>query len=93
MPLFQPEYVNSHWNVMKSWNFDFIKTRCYKAPDHDVDAVLTEGDGDDQGGDGNDDIVVVNITDQHAMGTHPAGVSKSCVATTVKSSQRYTDAK
>ena len=88
---------------MKSWNFDFIKSRCYKAPDLDDDAVLPEDDGDDDGGDGNDDMTVANNTDQQASArsagfeggpsSYPAVVSKSCLATTVKSLQRYTHAK
>ncbi len=63
MPLFQPEYVSSHWNVMTTWNFNFIKARCYKAPNHDADAVPNEVDGDDQGGDDNDDERVKNNSD------------------------------
>ena len=87
---------------MTTWNFNFIKARCYKAPNHDADAVLNEGDGDDQGGDDNDDEIVENNSDlpaTRAVGidsgpsSSTAGVSKSCVATTVKASQRYTHAK
>ena len=72
-------------------------------PDLEDDAVLPEDDGDDDGGDGNDDMTVANNTDQQASArsagfvggpsSDPVVVSKSCLATTVKSSQRYTHAK
>ncbi len=87
---------------MTTWNFNFIKARCYKAPNNDADAVLNEGDGDDQGGDDNDDERVENNSDlpaTRAVGidggplSSSAGGSKSCLATTVKASQRYTHAK
>jgi hypothetical protein len=66
MALFQRDYVNSHWKVRTNWNFNMIKQRCLRARDLNADRVSDQGDGDDQGYDGNDDVIGENSIQQPA---------------------------
>jgi hypothetical protein len=99
MALFQRDYVNSHWKVRTNWNF---KQRCLRARDLNAGRVSDQGDGDDQGDDGNDDVIGENSIQQPAARnvgidevtfTLSVGSSKLRTASDVKSGQRYTHAK
>ena len=100
LALFQAAYVNSHWNIVKNWNFSLTKERCIRAREDD-EVHHAEGLDDNHGGDDDDDFEDGEIelagrateNTQCPLGAGTSLLTKSTLGTFVKSGQRYIHAK